>query len=584
MHIRKIKSGGVNNIGLNDFVGEIGTLFYDPVTRILRISDGHTPGGNSIFLEGVNGGGGGNGSLIQSEVAPIPATTTTLWYDTVSGRSYVYFDNSWVDSSPESNSFTATDVSYFNNDVGYLTSGTVNQYVTGGTSTGWELTSSTAVVSLSADGNLTLPSGTTVGVLENSVSGFLASWSLGEPFEWFIEGTWHSLKYLTTGTQLQITYPTGPSTTYTETFTLASDITVHSDDTTFFFTTTAPSQGLYGGTTTVAWSYPNPSVGIIVPASTDFMVKNDNYQWTFSDTGQFNLGTAQNRAGTFTDVAIQIDSDVDSYAQFIFQNHNNGATASTDIVLMNSGGDDISNIIDLGINSNNFSWGEYSINSPGSGYLFTNGGDLTIGTQTPGKALIFHAGGTTSTNSVGRFDQYGWTFNRQVVVSDHKDGPLVFTNQNTSDSSGASATYQGQNDDNSYFQLGILGSHNGGSGPKWGPSDVFLTANGSGNTLHIGGQTHLNFYADYHNSNTGIPALAIDRDDQSSTFNGNVLPLVDSEYNIGSSTSTWNTLYVNNVSYAPTTPSDWSGTPPTTIQQAIDRLASAVKALNGTGA
>ena len=38
-------------------------------------------------------------------------------------------------------------------------------------------------------------------------------------------------------------------------------------------------------------------------------------------------------------------------------------------------------------------------------------------------------------------------------------------------------------------------------------------------------------------------------------------------------------------SYTPTTPTDWNGTPPTTIAEAIDRLASVVKTLNGgTGA
>jgi hypothetical protein len=272
--------------------------------------------------------------------------------------------------------------------------------------------------------------------------------------------------------------------------------------------------------------------------------------FNFASNGQFNLGPAQDQAGTYTDVAIQIDSDTDSYAQVLFQNHNGGTNASTDIVLMNSDSDSFINIIDMGINSNNYDFSDYSVQTPGSGYLFTNGGDLTIGTQTPGKALIFHAGGTTSTDSVGRFDQYGWSFNRQVVVSDRKAGPLVFTNQNISTGSGASAVYQGENDNNSYFQLGILGSNNGGSGANWSPSDVFLTANGSGNTLHIGGQTHLNFYADYRNSNTGIPALAIDRDDQSSTFAGNVLPRTDLTYNLGSTSSQWNKLYLNSIGFA----------------------------------
>ena len=43
-----------------------------------------------------------------------------------------------------------------------------------------------------------------------------------------------------------------------------------------------------------------------------------------------------------------------------------------------------------------------------------------------------------------------------------------------------------------------------------------------------------------------------------------------------------NTLLLT--SYNPTTPSDWEGTAPTSIKDAIDRLASAFKAANGTGA
>lgn len=38
------------------------------------------------------------------------------------------------------------------------------------------------------------------------------------------------------------------------------------------------------------------------------------------------------------------------------------------------------------------------------------------------------------------------------------------------------------------------------------------------------------------------------------------------------------------ISYTPTTDSDWDGNPPTTIQEALDRLAAAFKAANGTGA
>ena len=44
MTIRKIASGQVNTT-LANYVGENGHLFYDPTSRIIRISDGHTPGG-----------------------------------------------------------------------------------------------------------------------------------------------------------------------------------------------------------------------------------------------------------------------------------------------------------------------------------------------------------------------------------------------------------------------------------------------------------------------------------------------------------------------------------------------------------
>ena len=45
------------------------------------------------------------------------------------------------------------------------------------------------------------------------------------------------------------------------------------------------------------------------------------------------------------------------------------------------------------------------------------------------------------------------------------------------------------------------------------------------------------------------------------------------------------TLSFQDAPYSPTTPTDWNGTPPTTISEALDRLAAVVKTLNGgTGA
>lgn len=79
------------NIGFNASTG----------TRVDIIADGDVPPQVYISIDpSYVGGGTGNGSLIQSNVAPVTTSTSTLWYDTVGGRSYVYYDSSWVDASP----------------------------------------------------------------------------------------------------------------------------------------------------------------------------------------------------------------------------------------------------------------------------------------------------------------------------------------------------------------------------------------------------------------------------------------------------------------------------------------------------
>ena len=69
MTVKKIKAGFVN-VDATTFVGESGTIFYDHDTGILRISDGHTPGGQLVY----NGGRITNQSLF---------TTSTVQFATV---------------------------------------------------------------------------------------------------------------------------------------------------------------------------------------------------------------------------------------------------------------------------------------------------------------------------------------------------------------------------------------------------------------------------------------------------------------------------------------------------------------------
>jgi len=110
--------------------------------------------------------------------------------------------------------------------------------------------------------------------------------------------------------------------------------------------------------------------------------------------------------GTFTNPLVQAASSANSWLQINAQNINPGNNASTDLVLARNDGTDTSNFIDVGINSNNYNQAGYSIMSPGSGYVFTNGGDLSLGTQTAHN-ILFHAGNTTTTAERMRINANG---------------------------------------------------------------------------------------------------------------------------------------------------------------------------------
>ena len=113
-----------------------------------------------------------------------------------------------------------------------------------------------------------------------------------------------------------------------------------------------------------------------------------------------------NAVGTFSNPLIQAASTANSWVQINAQNLNNGNNASTDLVLARSDGSDTAGYIDVGINSNTYSQAAYSIMTPNSGYMFTNGGDLFIGTQTA-HSVVFHTGNTTSSSERMRITSNG---------------------------------------------------------------------------------------------------------------------------------------------------------------------------------
>ena len=114
------------------------------------------------------------------------------------------------------------------------------------------------------------------------------------------------------------------------------------------------------------------------------------------------VGSGVTTYTTFGAALAELYANLNSFAQFYVQNLSGGASASTDIVAYNNLGDGTFNFIDMGIASSNYTEAAYPIFTPGSGYVYNDGGELIIGTATATKDVLLFAGGVASTNWAAR--------------------------------------------------------------------------------------------------------------------------------------------------------------------------------------
>jgi len=185
------------------------------------------------------------------------------------------------------------------------------------------------------------------------------------------------------------------------------------------------ANGYYAGilynTTTNTWDM---SIGNSIGITADLV-----------DTGNANVET-QLHVGNATAhldypyAVIQGDMDVDSYTQIVFQNHYQGANASADFVAVNNIGNDSNNYIDMGINSNVYNNTDYWVTKANDGYLYINGGNLVIGTQTPSKIINFFTGGTDNTQNYirGTVSDSGLSMVGNVNANNFVGNTLATTN------------------------------------------------------------------------------------------------------------------------------------------------------------
>lgn len=119
-------------------------------------------------------------------------------------------------------------------------------------------------------------------------------------------------------------------------------------------------------------------------------------------TGSVGINTSQPTTGNPEALVVQAltnsynlitaKATLDNYAQINIKNLSGGTTASADIVATNNTGNETTNYIDMGINSDQYNQPGL-VGGPNDAYMYSTGNMLHIGNATPGQHIMFFAGG-----------------------------------------------------------------------------------------------------------------------------------------------------------------------------------------------
>jgi hypothetical protein len=126
----------------------------------------------------------------------------------------------------------------------------------------------------------------------------------------------------------------------------------------------------------------------------------------------------------YPNTTIQSDTNVNDFGYVVNTNHNGGTNASSDFRAVNDIGSASANFIDMGINSSTFANPAQSITGTNDGYLYVNGGDLVIGTESAGANILMHTGGNTIDKLRGTWSDTGLNVVGSVTASRFY-GPLT---------------------------------------------------------------------------------------------------------------------------------------------------------------
>ena len=394
----KIRTGHVNGArGVLSYVGELGHLFYSQDDNIIRISDGHTPGGIPLS---------GGSMTFSSSTAPANPQEGNMWWNITDGRLYIYYDSSWVDASPESN-ISADD------DSNYITTATVKSLIAN------SLTNYATQVYVNSQGFITTADLTGYAT-ETWVTNH--NYLQVETGVHSVTGTANQVIVTDLGNRdIQLSTPQNLNSTATVIFGNLT-VTGNTNLENLTYQTTANVEGyrIYLASTSTSDTQINGG-GIVLGTSTwqTGILYNlpDNYWYTLDSAGfqtehliatkttvsnltvltNADIGYS-NLQGEFANALLQIDAASDTYSQVNFQNHSSSTWASGDYVVTNDIGTDGKHYIDMGINSSRYSTATWVINGANDGYLYIDSGNLAIGTTAT--EIVTFIGPTDTTDSI----------------------------------------------------------------------------------------------------------------------------------------------------------------------------------------
>lgn len=363
------------------------------------ISTGNLPGGSTGTVVYQSSAGvtaylpiGGASSLLYSN-GTLPAYSATgaagsIVYST--GTAPAYASIGAVGSIVYSNGTAPTSLPIGATDYVLTSTGTVPQFVsqsslsvgsaaTAGfaTNAGAATTATTATTASNLAGGSAnriayqASTNNTTFIAAPTTSGTVLGWT-GSALDWVSAPAATTTANIAGGAQYQIPFQSGVSTT-----TFSSNLTFNSSTNTVGTTNVTATGAINGATVTATGAVSGNTVVATTSVTGATVVANKAIAPT-ATSGAFSYGTL---AYSDTNIFESSTTSVNSYAQKILQNTNNGSTASVDYIVSNDQSTGTTYYGDFGMNSSGFS-GVGPFQLPNAVYLYSTSSDLVIGTKT----------------------------------------------------------------------------------------------------------------------------------------------------------------------------------------------------------